>query len=76
LRKSELEGRSSTYFQHFFFDARTKKLKISFRSCVLSTSGSQWSAKGNETILRPLSQLLTRQKTTPFVKLAVGGEVV
>jgi hypothetical protein len=38
--------------------------------------GTQWSAKGNETILRPVSQLLMRQNTIPLVSVAVGEEVV
>jgi hypothetical protein len=39
-------------------------------------SGSQWSAKGSETNLRPVSQLEIRQKTIPFSSPAPGGEVV
>ncbi len=45
-------------------------------SGTLSTSGSQWSENGSETRRWPVSQLLTRQKTMPFVRASPGAAVV
>jgi len=64
------------YLSFSLSSANCRKLKISLRSLGLSTSGSQWSAKGKETILRPVSQLRMRQKTIPFVKGNSGLQVV
>jgi hypothetical protein len=43
---------------------------------VESTSGSQWSENGSDTILLPVSQLRIRQNTIPSLSSPVGGEVV
>ena len=71
-----LSGRISMYLSSSLSSVCSREWKIALPCSGLSTRGSQWSAKGNETILRPVSQLLTRQKTIPFVNMAPGGEVV
>ena len=69
-------GRISKYFallaSRSRFSAERQALQFLFRL----TNGSQWSEKGSETVRRPVSQLLTLQKTKPFVKHSPGAAVV
>jgi hypothetical protein len=64
------------YFHLFSLIEDRRKSINSLLASSLSNNGSQWSAKGRETILRPVSQLEMRQKAIPFVNLDCGGEVV